>query len=66
MASVRNNPNSAGARSNLAYGYLGSNRPDEAWQTQKQLQSSKKFWITVELSAHGRIGHWRNSGSGGL
>jgi eukaryotic-like serine/threonine-protein kinase len=33
---IRNNPNSAGAWSNLAYGYLGSNRPDEAWQTIQQ------------------------------
>jgi eukaryotic-like serine/threonine-protein kinase len=33
---VRNNPNSAGAWSNLAYAYLGSNRPDEAWQTMQQ------------------------------
>jgi serine/threonine protein kinase/tetratricopeptide (TPR) repeat protein len=33
---VRNNPNSAGGWSNLAYAYLGSNRPDEAWQTMQQ------------------------------
>ena len=33
---VRNNPNSAGGWSNLAYAYLGSNRPDEAWQTVQQ------------------------------
>ena len=33
---VRNNPNSAGGWGNLAYGYLGSNRPDEAWQTMQQ------------------------------
>jgi eukaryotic-like serine/threonine-protein kinase len=33
---VRANPNSAGAWSNLAYGYMGSNRPDEAWQTIEQ------------------------------
>ena len=34
---VRNNPNSAGGWSNLAYGYLGSGRPDEAWQTTQQM-----------------------------
>ena len=33
---VRNNPNSASGWSNLAYAYLGSNRPDEAWQTMQQ------------------------------
>ena len=35
-AAVRNNPNSASGWSNLAYAYLGSNRPDEAWQTMQQ------------------------------
>ncbi len=34
---VRNSPNSAGAAENLSYSYLGSNRPDEAWQTTQQL-----------------------------
>ncbi len=33
---VRNAPNSAGAWENLAYAYLGSNHPDEAWQTAQQ------------------------------
>jgi serine/threonine protein kinase/tetratricopeptide (TPR) repeat protein len=33
---VRNNPNSAGGWSNVAYGYIGSNRPDEGWQTMQQ------------------------------
>jgi len=33
---VRVDPNSAGAWSNLAYSYLGSNRPDEAQQTMQQ------------------------------
>jgi tetratricopeptide (TPR) repeat protein len=33
---VRIDPNSAGAWANLAYAYLGSNRPDEAQQTMQQ------------------------------
>src|SRR6202521_256539 len=33
---VRNNPNSVGGWSNLAYSYLGSNRPDEGWQTMQE------------------------------
>ena len=33
---VRIDPNSAGAWTNLAFGYLGSNRPDEAQQTMQQ------------------------------
>ena len=33
---VRIDPNSAGGWANLSYSYLGSNRPDEAWQTQQQ------------------------------
>jgi eukaryotic-like serine/threonine-protein kinase len=33
---VRASPNSAGAWTNLAYSYLGSNRPDEAWQTMQE------------------------------
>ncbi len=32
----RIDPNSAGGWGNLAYSYLGSNRPDEAWQTMQQ------------------------------
>jgi len=36
---VRNSPNSAGAWENLAYAYLGSNRPDEAWQTMQQVMT---------------------------
>jgi eukaryotic-like serine/threonine-protein kinase len=35
-AAVRNNPNSAGGWANLAYAYVGSNRPDEGWQTMQQ------------------------------
>ncbi|MBV9341238.1 MAG: tetratricopeptide repeat protein [Acidobacteria bacterium] len=55
---VRNNPNSAGGWSNLAYGYLGSNRPDEAWQTtQKALTKFPEsdgthfftYWIALTL-----------------
>jgi eukaryotic-like serine/threonine-protein kinase len=33
---VRNNPNSAGGWENLAYAYLGSNHPDEAWEMMQQ------------------------------
>jgi eukaryotic-like serine/threonine-protein kinase len=33
---VQIDPNSAGAWTNLAFGYLGSNRPDEAQQTMQQ------------------------------
>ncbi|MGA8620852.1 MAG: protein kinase [Candidatus Sulfotelmatobacter sp.] len=33
---VRTDPNSASAYANLAYAYLGSNRPDEAQQTMQQ------------------------------
>jgi serine/threonine protein kinase/tetratricopeptide (TPR) repeat protein len=36
---VRNSPNSASGRENLAYAYLGSNRPDEAWQTMQQVMT---------------------------
>jgi serine/threonine protein kinase/tetratricopeptide (TPR) repeat protein len=36
---VRNNPNSAGGWENLAYAYLGSNHPDEAWQTMQQVMT---------------------------
>jgi serine/threonine protein kinase/tetratricopeptide (TPR) repeat protein len=48
---VRNNPNSAGALENLAYAYLGSNRPDEAWQTMQQA-------MTKFPDSDG--GHWFN------
>ena len=36
---VRNNPNSAGGWENLAYAFLGSNHPDEAWQTMQQVMT---------------------------
>jgi tetratricopeptide (TPR) repeat protein len=36
---VRNAPNSAGAWENLAYAYLGSNHPDEAWQSMQQVMT---------------------------
>ena len=48
---VRNNPNSAGALENLAYAYLGSDRPDEAWQTMQQA-------MTKFPDSDG--GHWFN------
>jgi hypothetical protein len=52
---IRNNPNSAGAWDNLAYGYLGSNRPDEAWQTMQQAlakfpESDGIHWFTYVLA----------------
>ncbi|HWY54636.1 MAG TPA: protein kinase [Terriglobales bacterium] len=46
---VRIDPNSAGAWANLAYAYLGSNRPDEAQQTMQQ---------SLTRMPEGEVLHW--------